>query len=196
MAHLQQLQVHIAARPRPEMCFTDPRDSGGVFFQWSTFELAVDPRFGGALPAPAPQRWRRRAARVRRRAGRRPRRLVRSLRRTARDDRHLRARRRAPRRAGCGRVARRLHPRPLPPARGRKPCAVGPHLRAGAHAPPGAARRGPGCRHRRAAPGRYHHRALGRRPRRARPWPPPEASRSRSPMPSSRGDPRTGTDQG
>jgi Glyoxalase/Bleomycin resistance protein/Dioxygenase superfamily len=54
MAHLQQLQVHIAARPRPEMCFTDPRDTGGVFFQWSTFELPVDPRFGGALPAPAP----------------------------------------------------------------------------------------------------------------------------------------------
>jgi hypothetical protein len=54
MAHLQQLQVHIAARPRPEMCFTDPRDTGGVFFQWSTFELAVDPRFGGPRPEPLP----------------------------------------------------------------------------------------------------------------------------------------------
>jgi Glyoxalase/Bleomycin resistance protein/Dioxygenase superfamily len=52
MAHLQQQEVHIAARPRPEMCFSDPRDTGGVFFQWSTFELAVDPRFGGARPDP------------------------------------------------------------------------------------------------------------------------------------------------
>jgi hypothetical protein len=54
MAHLQQHEVHIAARPLPEMCFTDPRDTGGVFFQWSTFELAVDPRFGGPRPEPLP----------------------------------------------------------------------------------------------------------------------------------------------
>ena len=54
MAHLQQQEVHIAARPLPEMCFTDPRDTGGVFFQWSTFELAVDPRFGGPRPEPLP----------------------------------------------------------------------------------------------------------------------------------------------
>jgi catechol 2,3-dioxygenase-like lactoylglutathione lyase family enzyme len=52
MAHLEAHGVRIAARPRPEMCFTDPRDTGGVFLQWSTFELAVDPRFGGARPAP------------------------------------------------------------------------------------------------------------------------------------------------
>ena len=51
MAHLDAHGVRIAARPRPEMCFTDPRDTGGVFLQWSTFELAVDPRFGGARPA-------------------------------------------------------------------------------------------------------------------------------------------------
>ncbi len=53
MAHLEARGVRIAARPRPEMCFTDPRDTGGVFLQWSTFELAVDPRFGGSRPAPA-----------------------------------------------------------------------------------------------------------------------------------------------
>jgi hypothetical protein len=53
MAHLESREVHIAARPLPEMCFTDPRDTGGVFFQWSTFALAVDPRFGGARPAPS-----------------------------------------------------------------------------------------------------------------------------------------------
>ena len=55
MAHLQQQEVHIAARPRPDMCFSDPRDTGGVFFQWSTFELAVDPRFGGPRPDPLPR---------------------------------------------------------------------------------------------------------------------------------------------
>ncbi len=54
MAHLQQEEVHIAARPRPEMCFSDPRDTGGVFFQWSAFELAVDPRFGAPRPDPPP----------------------------------------------------------------------------------------------------------------------------------------------
>ncbi len=54
MAHLQQEEVHIAARPLPDMCFSDPRDTGGVFFQWSTFELAVDPRFGGPQPQPPP----------------------------------------------------------------------------------------------------------------------------------------------
>jgi hypothetical protein len=52
MAHLQQEQVHIAARPLPEMCFSDPRDTGGIFFQWSTFELPVDPRFGASRPDP------------------------------------------------------------------------------------------------------------------------------------------------
>jgi catechol 2,3-dioxygenase-like lactoylglutathione lyase family enzyme len=54
MAHLQQEQVHIAARPLPEMCFSDPRDTGGIFFQWSTFELPVDPRFGAPQPDPLP----------------------------------------------------------------------------------------------------------------------------------------------
>jgi Glyoxalase/Bleomycin resistance protein/Dioxygenase superfamily len=54
MAHLQQEEVHIAARPRPEMCFSDPRDTAGIFFQWSTFELPVDPRFGAPPPDAPP----------------------------------------------------------------------------------------------------------------------------------------------
>jgi Glyoxalase/Bleomycin resistance protein/Dioxygenase superfamily len=54
MAHLQQEEVHIAARPRPEMCFSDPRDTAGIFFQWSAFELDVDPRFGAPAPDSAP----------------------------------------------------------------------------------------------------------------------------------------------
>lgn len=51
VAFLEENGVRIAARPRPEMCFTDPRDTGGVFLQWSCFELEVDPRFGASRPA-------------------------------------------------------------------------------------------------------------------------------------------------
>jgi catechol 2,3-dioxygenase-like lactoylglutathione lyase family enzyme len=51
MAHLEAKGVRIAARPRPEMCFTDPRDTAGVFVQWSCFELDVDPHFGAPVPA-------------------------------------------------------------------------------------------------------------------------------------------------
>jgi hypothetical protein len=53
IAHLEAKGVRIAARPRPEMCFTDPRDTAGVFVQWSCFELDVDPHFGVPAPAPA-----------------------------------------------------------------------------------------------------------------------------------------------
>lgn len=48
--HINRCGVRIAARPLPEMCFTDPRDTGGVFFEWAVFELDVDPRFGAAPP--------------------------------------------------------------------------------------------------------------------------------------------------
>jgi catechol 2,3-dioxygenase-like lactoylglutathione lyase family enzyme len=51
-AHLEAAGVRIAARPRPEMCFSDPRDTCGVFLQWSCFELDVDPRFGAPMPRP------------------------------------------------------------------------------------------------------------------------------------------------
>jgi hypothetical protein len=54
MAHLEAEGVRIAARPRPEMCFTDPRDTAGVFVQWSCFELDVDPHFGAPVPVAAP----------------------------------------------------------------------------------------------------------------------------------------------
>jgi catechol 2,3-dioxygenase-like lactoylglutathione lyase family enzyme len=50
MAHLEAAGVRIAARPRPEMCFSDPRDTAGVFVQWSCFELDVDPHFGAPVP--------------------------------------------------------------------------------------------------------------------------------------------------
>jgi catechol 2,3-dioxygenase-like lactoylglutathione lyase family enzyme len=54
IAFLEAHDVRIAARPRREMCFTDPRDTGGVFLQWSSFELEIDPRFGAARPAMVP----------------------------------------------------------------------------------------------------------------------------------------------
>ena len=134
MAHLQQEEVHIAARPRPEMCFSDPRDTGGVFFQWSTFELAVDPRFGAPLPDPLP------AARVLAPATHHafvgalvddPSAWAGRFATLLGTDRDLRGRRRRPGPSHGRRVARRLHARPLPVARGRRPRAVGPHLRAG-----------------------------------------------------------------
>jgi catechol 2,3-dioxygenase-like lactoylglutathione lyase family enzyme len=42
--------VRVAARPLPEMCFTDPRDTDGVFVEWGAFELAIDPRFDAPIP--------------------------------------------------------------------------------------------------------------------------------------------------
>ena len=52
MTYLEGHGARIAARPRPEMCFTDPRDTAGVFLQWSTFAMDEDPRFGGSVPPP------------------------------------------------------------------------------------------------------------------------------------------------
>jgi catechol 2,3-dioxygenase-like lactoylglutathione lyase family enzyme len=52
MAHLEALGVRVASRPLPEMCFSDPRDTGGVLLQWSCFALEVDPRFGARVPPP------------------------------------------------------------------------------------------------------------------------------------------------
>ncbi len=54
IAFLEANDVRIAARPLPEMCFTDPRDTGGVFLQWSCFELDIDPHFGAPWPAAVP----------------------------------------------------------------------------------------------------------------------------------------------
>jgi Glyoxalase/Bleomycin resistance protein/Dioxygenase superfamily len=50
--HLESEGVRIAAKPTPEMCFSDPRDTGGVLIQWSSFELNEDPRFGAPEPEP------------------------------------------------------------------------------------------------------------------------------------------------
>src|SRR3954451_23357679 len=50
IAHIESCGVKIAARPQPEFCFSDPRDTGGVFFEWGVLELDIDPRFDAAVP--------------------------------------------------------------------------------------------------------------------------------------------------
>lgn len=45
--------VPVAARPTPEMFFSDPRHTDGVFVEWSTFEVDIDPHFGAPVPPPA-----------------------------------------------------------------------------------------------------------------------------------------------
>ena len=61
MAHLEQQEIHIAARPRPEMCFTrPPRHRAASSCSGAPSSSPVDPRFGGT-PARAARRrcWRR-----------------------------------------------------------------------------------------------------------------------------------------
>jgi hypothetical protein len=48
--HIQSCGVRVAARPMPDMCFTDPRDTGGIFLEWAALEIDEDPRFGADLP--------------------------------------------------------------------------------------------------------------------------------------------------
>lgn len=50
VAHVETTGVPIAARPMPEMFFTDPRSTDGVFVEWGAFEVHEDPRFGAELP--------------------------------------------------------------------------------------------------------------------------------------------------
>ena len=48
--HLAALDVPVAARPDPHFFFSDPRTTGGVFFEWADIEVAEDPRFGAPEP--------------------------------------------------------------------------------------------------------------------------------------------------
>jgi methylmalonyl-CoA/ethylmalonyl-CoA epimerase len=50
IAHLGDYGVHVAARPDPLFFFSDPRETGGVFFEWAQIEVAEDPRFGAPEP--------------------------------------------------------------------------------------------------------------------------------------------------
>ncbi len=48
--HLTSAGVAVAARPDPDFCFSDPRQTGGVFFEWFSGAVPQDPRYGGTLP--------------------------------------------------------------------------------------------------------------------------------------------------
>jgi hypothetical protein len=50
LQHAEAVGVAVAARPMPEMFFTDPRRTDGVFIEWGAFELHIDPRFGATVP--------------------------------------------------------------------------------------------------------------------------------------------------
>jgi Glyoxalase/Bleomycin resistance protein/Dioxygenase superfamily len=50
IAHLEASGTRVAARPDPDFCFSDPRDTGGVFFEWFAGAVPQDPRYGGELP--------------------------------------------------------------------------------------------------------------------------------------------------
>jgi hypothetical protein len=52
LSHLNEEGVTVGARPGPgfNFCFTDPRTTGGLLFEWSEFTVDQDPRVGTPLP--------------------------------------------------------------------------------------------------------------------------------------------------
>ena len=51
IAHLEADGVTVGVRPSPGFCFTDPRTTGGLLFEWSDFTVDEDPRVGAPQPA-------------------------------------------------------------------------------------------------------------------------------------------------
>lgn len=51
--HLARGGVEVGVRPEAGFCFTDPRQSGGLLFEWSDFTVPEDPRLG--VPEPPQQ---------------------------------------------------------------------------------------------------------------------------------------------
>ena len=49
-AALVDLGIPVAAEPDPAFFFSDPRATGGVFFEWGCLEMEEDPRFGAPVP--------------------------------------------------------------------------------------------------------------------------------------------------
>lgn len=53
--HLAGHGIGVSVRPADGFCFTDPRATGGLLFEWSDLHEDFDPRYGAAIPAaPAP----------------------------------------------------------------------------------------------------------------------------------------------
>jgi catechol 2,3-dioxygenase-like lactoylglutathione lyase family enzyme len=50
ISHLEAGGVTVGVRPAPGFCFTDPRTTGGLLFEWSNFTVEEDPRVGAELP--------------------------------------------------------------------------------------------------------------------------------------------------
>lgn len=48
--HLSSAGVSVGARPGDGFCFTDPRTTGGLLFEWSDFTVDEDPRLGAPVP--------------------------------------------------------------------------------------------------------------------------------------------------
>lgn len=48
--HLAWGGVEVGVRPEPGFCFTDPRRTGGILFEWSDFTIPEDPRIGAPEP--------------------------------------------------------------------------------------------------------------------------------------------------
>jgi hypothetical protein len=51
IARLAEGGVKVGVRPAEGFCFTDPRTTGGLLFEWSSFTVDEDPRVGAPLPA-------------------------------------------------------------------------------------------------------------------------------------------------
>ncbi|MBW8826872.1 MAG: hypothetical protein JF603_11060, partial [Acidobacteria bacterium] len=41
----------VGVRPSNDFCFTDPRTTGGLLFEWAVIHQPEDPRFGAPMPA-------------------------------------------------------------------------------------------------------------------------------------------------
>jgi catechol 2,3-dioxygenase-like lactoylglutathione lyase family enzyme len=50
IAHLANGGVTVGVRPAKGFCFTDPRTTGGLLFEWSEFTVDEDPRIGAPTP--------------------------------------------------------------------------------------------------------------------------------------------------
>jgi len=51
LAHLARSGIAVGARPLDWYCFTDPRTTGGLLFEWSERTVPEDPRTGASEPA-------------------------------------------------------------------------------------------------------------------------------------------------
>ncbi len=51
LEHFAASGVTVGVRPSNDFCFTDPRTTGGLLFEWAVIHQPEDPRFGAPMPA-------------------------------------------------------------------------------------------------------------------------------------------------